>query len=247
MQNLLHLEFRKLLRQKSYYVCFGIALLMLLLSTLVLTTLVRPFSDDAAARGNLGAHIMLLTPELSAFSTMAGIFAAIYICDDYTRHTVKNIVARGYSRAKIYFSKLITAGAAVTVMYILLAYASFLMVLPDLAMGFEKGGKLLAVLGVQYVVCLVYVAIFVVAGLITGNTGHTILCGIFLPLLVDLILNIVSKNGKWTEYWVSTFSENLQSMYVTTGEMLQCLAFSLVYIVAILTVGFFVHQKKDIK
>lgn len=122
MNKLFQLEWRKLWRQKSLYVCFGVGLLIFSLA-IMLEKLTNVFFDLTASSD--ATSFMLLVVTSSGFTSLLGIFLAIFACNDFNQHTIKNIYARGYSRTAVYFTKYLVSlmvTLAMTVLYMLFAY-----------------------------------------------------------------------------------------------------------------------------
>ena len=112
MNNLLKLEFRKLKRQKCFYICLAIMVAMLLITGVT----AKIFMDHAAELAEIAGEPVIPTTlpvfllsfaSASMFSMIASIYVSIVVCEDYESQTIKNIYARGYSRSAHYFSKLI--------------------------------------------------------------------------------------------------------------------------------------------
>ena len=109
MKNLLKLEFRKLKTRKSFYICIAVMVGMFAISTFTINGLINPdFSEDL---GLSGINSLIGALSSSSFTMISGIFVALFVCEDYTSQTVKNIYAKGYSRTKVYLSKLNTIDA----------------------------------------------------------------------------------------------------------------------------------------
>ena len=110
MQELLKLEFRKLTKQKSLYICLAIMLSLILLSAIVYKVLMSTsidMGDFVTDLNNIdGIFFTLTTLSNADFFIILGIVVAITFCFDFEEHTIRNIFARGYSRTSLYFSKL---------------------------------------------------------------------------------------------------------------------------------------------
>ncbi len=100
MINLLRFEWRKLWRSKSLYIVFSIGLISIILSMLLSKIVLEIFNTTPNA-----TQSMLSVLTMSNFVSLLGIYIAIFVCDDFSQHTIKNIYARGYSRSAVYFSK----------------------------------------------------------------------------------------------------------------------------------------------
>jgi ABC-type transport system involved in multi-copper enzyme maturation permease subunit len=131
MGKLLKFEWRKLWRQKSLYIIFSIGFISIILSMLLaklvseVAAIFNP-SDDTL---NATKAMLSVLVSSSNFISLLGIYIAIFVCSDYSQHTIKNIYARGYNRSAVYFSKyLISLFVSVVVAIIYIAFG-FLFVL----------------------------------------------------------------------------------------------------------------------
>ena len=103
MTDLLHLEFRRLFRAKSFYICTVISLAMILISaatTKVMLNLIKveEFEQEFGEAMTTALVVptsfsMLKTIGSSSLSTILAIFLSIFVTEDYTSDTIKNIYA----------------------------------------------------------------------------------------------------------------------------------------------------------
>lgn len=116
MINLLKYEWRKLWRSKSLYIVFSIGFISIILSMMLAKVLLEIFHATPNA-----TESMLSVLTMSNFVSLLGIYIAIFVCDDFSQHTIKNIYARGYNRSAVYFSKYLISlfvSMAVALLYI---------------------------------------------------------------------------------------------------------------------------------
>lgn len=105
MRKLLQFEFRKLRQQKSFYICCFLLIVFVLLSALLNKIILEHSADPIQApTGTDGITSALASGNITL---IIGIFTALFVCEDFTDGIIKNIYAKGYSRNKVYFSKLI--------------------------------------------------------------------------------------------------------------------------------------------
>lgn len=236
MGKLLRLEFRRLSRQTSFYVCtVGVILLLILM----LATLYADFLSVLDSQG--AADVLLVSTDLSAFYTFMCVFVIVFVCDDYSQQTIRNIFARGYTRGQVYFAKLISTVTAVTIMYVLMLSAAFFMSLRALGNGPVEWGMFFAVLGTQFVMILAYVSLYYCLAAVTTRTGLSICLAFLLPSLIQLLLG-----QELSQYWLDGLHESLSYLQMDSRDLLLCLGLSLFYIAAFTTVGYFSTRKKDV-
>lgn len=125
MKNLLKLELRKIRKQKSFYICTLVMVGLLFLSVLTSDALSKN-SELAGQFSSSGFDIIVSSLNSSSFLLVAGIFVALCVCNDYEQETIKNIYARGYSRKRVYFSKLISVWISTTIMFTVVMLCAFI-------------------------------------------------------------------------------------------------------------------------
>ena len=125
MRNILKFEFHKLFRQKSFYICSAIMVVFSVLGIMITKSLAE--NNPELITGNLSGLSALLSAITSAnFVMISGIFIALFVCTDHDNQTIKNIYSRGFSKTKVYISKLIVCLCAVIVMFAITLGASYI-------------------------------------------------------------------------------------------------------------------------
>lgn len=89
MNQLLRFEFRKLLRQKSYYICLGTSFLFLFLNAVI----AQQFSSGKGP-AITGFDSLQGTIGGLSFTLLLSISVALFISDDYAGGTIKNVFAK---------------------------------------------------------------------------------------------------------------------------------------------------------
>ncbi len=274
MKDVLRLEFRKLKRQKSFYICTGIMLALLLLSaiscnmtnSLYEDIMNSTLMDDAMGEGFATEYYSLYTVIdmlISAVSSgtlvlLAAIFVSIAVCDDYSQHTIKNIYARGYTRTQVFFAKAIYVLVTASAMFIVALLFSFLTGLIFFDMGSADGGKLAVLLIAQYVAFLANVSIFFLISILFRRIGASVAVNIVGSTVVSLILSLIDllimfKTENYedsfsvSEYWVDSFIGDLSALTVDNSRIISCVVASAVYIALVLLIGWRFHRKTEVK
>ena len=166
MKNLLMLQFSRLKKQKSLYVCVGVMLVLLFVSALSLFAMQKitaAFSNemnDSLMGGELSItalfsemtaiDFLLDASDNSSIVMILGIFIVLFVCEDYDQQIVKNVYSRGYSRKNVYLSKMVAVFSAVTAVFIIVEIAAFLIGFLFFSAGTASFMKLLAIIGIQY-------------------------------------------------------------------------------------------------
>lgn len=250
MGKLLKFEFRKLSKSKSFYICLFLSLGMLLISAFSAKSLlgnsesggfVYPLADfvrDTLSNGN----VVLLT----------GIFVAIFLCEDDSCGTIKNIYAKGYSREKVFFAKYIASLAGVMVIVLLDFLVSYLYSLAYFDTTADKGNLVVDIIG-QIAVILAYHAIYVAISVWLKKTGGAVAFNIVGPSLVSLILTMIDialkdriKNFLFGNYWVQSLLYNFLTANPSTSAIVTGFVGSAIYIALAIALGLFVSKKKEL-
>ena len=251
MGNLIKFEFRKVLRSKYMYIILGIGVLSALLTPVTIWAMnlfaeelgqpVTPFSAYLSAKAAIG----------SSFSLFAGIFIGIFATEDFAQHTNKNIIARGYSRLQLYFSKYIVS------LVILIAFA-LLQVLVSLSLGaimFGDGGlsiddNLAIIIFGQLLCILAYHSLFFGISYAISKTAGAIIINVLVTQAVTTILTLIdiflnNEELVLTYYWIDGVLSNLSQPYTDTSVILPGVFILLGVIALSQTLGILTARRKQ--
>lgn len=242
--NLLKFEWRKLWRQKSLYICFGIGLLIITLAMLTSKTF------DTLTDAVNTMFVVLST----GFTSFLGIFMAVFVCHDFSQQTIKNIYARGYQRTTVYFAK-----------YFISLVATLLIVLLYLAYGFVLslmlGGEVGSLLGWQWGALALQVwsiigfhGLFFGVGMLLTKVGGTValnLVGIsFCFQILNLIFVLLEIDFNILDFSLETlFTDILNTLIdnrITTELVTRAVILPLSYVVIFVGAGWYVNQRRDV-
>ena len=245
MMSLLRFEFRKLWKQKRFYICTGVMVSLILLSGVTTKVLLGD------ATGMTAIELMLNAVENSSFLMIAGIFVALHICEDYEQQTIKNIYARGYTRTEVYFSKLVTAWLSTTIMFLMIVLISFVLGNIYFTAGSADVGKLIELLFVQYLVCMANISMFIALSTVFRTNGSSIAATIVFPMLVNVVLALLDSYLKLekihlADYWVSSLSNGLSTLTMHNGKMVQCGILAVIYCMIFIAIGWHFSKKVEL-
>ena len=265
MGKLLQLEFRRLFRAKSFYICLAISLVLVLITTgttKLLLTLASKMVEEDPEFGEAQAAItlagiasptalsMLKQVASSSLTTVLAVFIPLFVTEDYTSDTIKNIYSKGYSRDEIFCSKFISAFTAGLIMIVANALFSF-------AMGAAFFGKI-GTMGKNYVPSLIalllllicHVAISFSISISLRKTGGAIALAIIAPMVIGLLfllVDAVPAFDKWdlSQYWLDSRISAMAQDQVAGKDLLSAfLVGGIVFLIAG-GVGFFVNRKRE--
>ncbi len=248
MKNLFKFEFRKLFRQKSFYICTAVIVAMaLLVLAMNKVTLVQ---SGPATPMPAPVQAVLSTISSSTFTMVCGIFIALFICTDYDNQTIKNIYARGFSKEKVYLAKFITSMIATTIMFAVTLIVSYV-VSSCLFNGTAEKGNYVGLFIGQLVYCLTYSAFVFSISFALRKVGVSIAVAIVGPGIITLVLTLLDsflklKTFKITSYWFDGFITDFSTLATTDTRLITCILLSLAYCALFVLPGIFLGKKKDV-
>lgn len=251
MNNLLKLEFRKVRRQKSFYICVIIMAGLLLLSILTENALTDINAEFNIQHTSSNINTALNALSNSSFFIIAGIFTALLVCDDYEQQTIKNIYTRGYSRTQVYLAKLISVWACTTVMFIIVLLCSIIFGTIYFGMGELGNLNFITVIAVQYIVSMANIGMCFFVSALLRKTGSSIAASIVVPMIVNMLLGMLDsfiklKNFTASSLWISSFMSDLSNLTVSCERLTVCIILSLVYIVIFTFAGISLHKRIEL-
>ena len=254
MKSLLKFEFRKLGKQKSFYISLIIMTALIFITAISYKILLERVANVEEISGQsipkTSAAFVLAFVSASMFSMFSAIFTSITVCDDYDNQIVKNIFARGYPRTSYYFAKLIYVFAATTLMFL---FALVVSVVAGVALfGFEDiSGRLIVLILGQYVVSMSGVAMCLAIAAAIKKLGGVIAANIIIPIAIPLVLQLgdsvpVIDGFKITSVWTDSFLTSLTDINVSTGRIVACILGAVAYTVAFIAAGFAASRKAEV-
>lgn len=248
MKNILKFEFHKLFRQKSFYICSAIMVVFAVLGIMITKSIAE--NNPEMITGNLSGLSSILTAITSAnFIMISGIFIALFVCTDYDNQTIKNIYSRGFSKAKVYISKLIVCLCAVVVMFVITLGVSYAYGNSAFGTNADAGNYLGLFLG-QIVLVLAYSAFVFAISSIFRKIGVSIALAILGPSLINTVLNLLDSmlktdKIKLSSYWLDNFTNDLTTLATSTERIIVCAILCAVYAVIFISVGLYLSKKQE--
>lgn len=247
MTNLLKFEFRKLFKQKSFYICTAVMLAMSLVGLLLSKTLASNPEFNMAMPSAKSA--LLSAVSSSSFTMLCGIFIALFVCTDYDQQTIKNIYSRGFTRTNVYFAKYIVSVISTVIMFavaLIFTYVAGAVMLD----GTAAEGNYVGLIAGQLIYCLAYSSFVFAISLILKKVGVSIALAILGPSLIGTVINLADaflkiENFKIGSYWLDGFIGDLISLATDATRLIVCIVLSLVYAVVFVVAGFFINRKQE--
>ena len=199
---------------------------------------------------NLSGLSALLSAVTSAnFVMISGIFIAIFVCTDYDNQTIKNIYSRGFSKTKVYISKLIVCLCSVIIMFAITLGVSYISGNSAFGNNAASGNYVGLLLG-QIVLVLAYSTFVFAISSIFRKVGTSIALAILGPSLINTVLNLLDSilkidKFKLSSYWLDSFTSDLTVLATPTTRLTVCVVFSIIYMVAFIYFGLYLSKKQE--
>lgn len=250
MGKLLRFEFRKLFRMKSFYVCLLIMAVMAFIGAKLTSSMPKEMVKELSY--NLQSNYYGLTGGKGNFTlVMLSIIIPIFVCLDFTNGAIKNVVARGYSRTKIFFSKYIVA-IFITLVFVL-GNMGFNYVAAKVFIKQENAVipnfwyNILAII----IVSLITTTLGFIIAFIIRKVAGPIGIGILAPDIIALLLGALHlvkgmEKTKIPEYWYSSFYAKITEFGVKSEVLTNHILYSIAYILVFLVLGYFIFRKSEV-
>ncbi len=259
MINLLRSDFYKLFRTKAFYICGVLAAAFAVLGVILLSSAFKfELGIDASLLGYDGLYALITgTGQAGLFIT---IMVSMFIPQEFSFGTMKNIASRGISRTNIYLSKIII-GVFISIAYALLC-ASVCFTVGSIMWGTGELTRAVyldisRMIGLFLLAEIAMQCIFIMVGFFVRQTGGTVATNLAIIIAVPaLIAQFVDfavrqwlkvENFSFNKYWPETYisrylSLNIAQSDINTGTIV-CVSF----IVVSIAIGIFFFHKRDIK
>lgn len=245
MGKLLKFELRKIITSKFFYVGLIILLAIAGISGFAFGSFTGP-----GATKSLQYLLLQIIPQ-SGLSSLILVIIIIYISTDFSNLAIRNVVARGFSREKIFASKLIMSIALVLVYivsFIAFCYLSFKVFIPELSTEtVPYFGKTLS----AHILVLVLYGVFAFAtGIILRKIASSMAFTILVPSLISGILVILTskikafQDAEIMKYWFDSFQRFI-TMNVP-GAVDIAIKGSINYICVFIVISYLVWRKSEV-
>lgn len=250
MGKLLHFEFHKLIRQKSFYICLAVAVAMLVVSAYT-SQLMNKDGLDPAELGLSGMNFMIGSASGGVLSMVIGVFVPLFACEDYVSGTIRNIVTRGYTRLGIFSAKLIAVLFASAFMTIVCMAAGYLIGTAFWGAGDAAfDANTIKILLCQLAVMLAEASLFYAISTVLQKTGGSIAICLVLPMVLTIVLTLADtalaeKEIQLSGYWLERINGALASFDVKSEDMKKALLTALGYFVVTSAGSFLAVMKRE--
>lgn len=250
-------ELYKLKKSKMFYICLILcaALAVFLAFVVKMGVATRGTEDIAAIAETISAVSLLeLTLGQAFLPTIIAIFVSIFVSGEFHNGTMKNYVAKGFNRSRVYLSKLFVCSMAVLMMYIAHVVSAF--VTGTLLWGFDPYGvatfsNVATIILSEGLLLIAYSSVFIFTSMWLRSVGASIAVNIcmvsLLPTFLMAINYIIGDSITLSNYWISGNIIALASLAPESGAVLLGIIVGLCYLVGGTIVGNVLFKKVDIK
>ncbi len=250
MNKLLRFEFHKILRQKSMRVCSVVLICLSLLSLLTTKSL---WENAGEVLGDVPSATDLAVAALSScsFTLILAIFTALFVSEDSSEGTLKNIYSKGYDRADVFLSKLITVSIYCIVMAVICIAIFFV----GGETMFPGDGTLdlsgLTSLIPQLILMLAYTFLYTLIASVSKKSGDAIAGCIVVPMLASLVISMADtflniESFSLSSYWLDNLYSTVNVTGITKSDFLTGIIGGLMYMAVLYIAGIYVSNKKQV-
>ncbi|MDO5521778.1 MAG: ABC transporter permease [bacterium] len=245
MVKLIRFELRKLMQQKSFYICMAMSLLFLSINF----TVSQKLSTFMNVQSLTGLDAIQSTIGSLSYTLILSICIALFITDDYAGGTIKNIFSKGYSRTQVFFAKYIVSLFGTLLFTLVCTLFSF-------AIGSFLGGvgnigpRFLLTMICQILLLTAYHTMYFGFSIVLGKSGSAIAGCIIMPTVFTLLYSLFDSwisfsNFTFKSIWLDNLLGNLSKAPVNSTLLRQSALFSLIYIILFGTIALILSQKKE--
>ncbi len=256
MGRLMRFEWRKLLRSKYLYIILAVQVAFVLIGGLTTKFINELFAEDPSATGVLIYDFVKGTLS-GTFITVLAIFIAIFACEDSSQGTDKNVLAKGYNKRQVFFSKYFVSMIATLCLGIIALLVAYVFGLLNFRHA-EITDNLFVVFSGQLLGLLANHALFFSLAYSFAKIGPAIAINIVAPTGVSLLLTMgdafLNSNNTGEEqafsisrYWVDSIFGSFTGTLATGGDLVLNYVLLVIYLVAFFFIGFFIANKKEVK
>ena len=235
MKKLIKLQIRNLFHNKLFYICLILSLLMCYTSI---------FLSSLFAEGNKAMNqiVSLLQGGIDIIDI---VFVVLFCCYDFNDGTTKNIIARGYTKNQLLFSKYIVSIIGVSVIYLIMILLTFTLTIKN-GIGYESNMILIIINSI--IAIITYIIFYSTISFLLEKNGISLIVCLFVPSIISSLLGLVDLkfNINISKYWI----DNISNTFIPTptlSNLTTSIIQYLIYIIIFIVIGTQLLKKKEIK
>lgn len=262
MLRLMKYEFYKLFHSKSLYICAAILVLFLSFSVITVNIMTdrntTDFSSDNGVSLTIGSGIEYSGENFTAsalsgntFTLILAIFVALLVCRDFNSGTIKNIIAKGYSRNLIFFAKLLALLFATFLLCFLCWLVSGALSSAFWGFGGAIDADFILTLSAQLAVIIGYASLFFAAAICIKKAGGVLAVNVITPIIISTLLDLLtaamgSGSVPLANYWLSGCLASITAVGADLSLLTRGILCGSIYCLVFLAIGFTINRKSEI-
>lgn len=247
MGKLLKFELRKVFRGKSIYICTAVSVFLVLIVALTSKFL----SSETNVTLTTGALMKSCLGDMNVV-LLSAIFTTVYVCEDFSLGTIKNIYGKGYTRNQLYFSKYIVSLISTLIMSAACLLICYLFGVIFTNHDASLGKDVIISILLQLFLMLSYTSLYYFVSMSIGKLGICLAINIIAPTFLSLFLTLIDSLTKWekfhfSDYWLTNMLSAIKVSEVQNKYLWIASIGGLIYIAITVVAGFFINRKREIK
>lgn len=238
MEKLLKFQLRNIFHNKLFYVCLLIT---------ILTDPIASFIMPLAMKTNQTIPVLQYIINYLSFEPgiVNTIFITLFFTFDFTEGTIKNIIARGYSKSRYLFSKYVSIFIGLVTVYGIISIIYFILFISN-GLGYET--SMLPFLIFIFFKIITYSIFYGTIAFILEKNSSAIIANLFLPNIISLVLVNLDSILKLSisDYWL----ENIGTKFLekpSFNGLINPILMYFIYIVIFIFIGNYFAKSKEIK
>lgn len=257
MGTLLRYEFRRILKSRYFYICSAISFVMIFLAALgtkVLQSVAQQVAMEGVDPSSITSSGLIgLKTGMSGglFTVLGAIIIGMFISEEYSQETIKNVYSKGYSRNVVFFSTYIVSLVAAIVLFLLESLINFgFHTLFFQNVGTPGENYALSMVGLL-LIAIAYHAFFFGLSISVRKSGPAIALAIAAPLILAALVALLDtllfreSSFKLADYWLSGRESAMAVTNVSIEEFGKTIASSLVLTALLLGGSFLINSKRE--
>ncbi len=268
MSTLLKADCYKMFRQRSFYICLIVCVILAVIQVFSVdysSTILLSMSAADPSMAEIAAPYTTLSASAQLKGTFslngilfAAIFIPLFVSSEFRSGTVKNTLAKGFSRTQYFFSKWIVS--LIFSIVVVLLYSAAATVTGTFLWGFgsvDAGyySDIVQFVLLQILVNAAFASLFLMFSFLIRSTGGAIALNVCVLQFASLAVSLIEMLLYWctgqdfpiTNGWLATNVTQLITDPLTTTLAMQAIIVSLAYLLVCTGIGLVSFVKRDVK
>ena len=182
---------------------------------------------------------------------VCAVVVGVFVGSEYSMGTIKNTIARGFTRTKVFISKFLVS--LLSMMIVVASYVLGGSITSICIFGFTSSAgkrRVLMVLISYFCLFVAVAAMYMMIAIITRKTGHAIAVSIVFPILVESVITAVEVANKEfsgiSKYWLFRTFLEAEDLCLAYKAYIPILIAS-VYTAVCFIISYLVFKRQELK